>query len=285
MKYPHTKMNAAALLFICFFSTTQQAHSLVATSRPAINFVYTLQRTRSNQSTSYERKRCFVLAATPTINVSDDSRRNLLQKLATSSSTLLATPALVLLSSHPSPAHAKCTDIESCREEGERKIEADLKLNPIIRLSDGVRYRCLGAPPSTTISDKKVKEGSNIDLAYSISTASGQYMYSKGFGYEKVEFGGKQVSDLGLDSMRVVLGQHNVPKGIEYALLGMVKGEKRRVELPPGVGFETSNWSPEPTTRRGIVQIEQYKRKLEGFGSQPPFPAETVWDIEVLQIR
>ena len=224
------------------------------------------------------------MAATPTINVSDDSRRNLLQKLATSS-TLLATPGLALLSSHPSPAHAKCTDIESCREEGERKVEADLKLNPIIRLSDGVRYRCLGAPPSTTISDKKVKEGSNIDLAYSISTASGQYMYSKGFGYEKVEFGGKQVSDLGLDSMRVVLGQHNVPKGIEYALLGMVKGEKRRVELPPGVGFETSNWSPEPTTRRGIVQIKQYKRKLEGFGSQPPFPAETVWDIEVLQIR
>ena len=72
---------------------------------------------------------------------------------------------------------------------------------------------------------------------------------------------------------------------LEYALIGMSKGEKRRVELPPDVGFETSNWSPEPTTRRGQVQIEQYKKKLEGFGSQPPFPAETVWDIEVLQVR
>ena len=274
---PSNIVNAAVLLFIC----TKQVHSLVvAPCRPAISFVCT-------QSTSYERKRGTILAANPTINndVIDDSRRNLLQKLATSSTLFITTPGLIALSSHPSPAYAKCTDIESCREEGERKVEADLKLNPIVRVSDGVRYRCLGAPPSTTASDKKVKEGSNIDLAYSISTASGQYMYSKGFGYEKVEFGGNQVSDLGLDSMRVVVGQHNVPKGIEYALLGMVKGEKRRVELPPGVGFETSNWMPEPTTRRGIVQIEQYKRKLEGFGSQPPFPAETVWDIEVLQIR
>ena len=182
----------------------------------------------------------------------------------------------------PQAAQAKCTDIESCREEGERKIEADLKLNPIMRLSDGVNYRVLR--PST-LPGPKVKDGSSIELIYSISTASGQYMYSKGFGYEKVSFGGKQQSDLGLDSMRVLIGEHNVPVGIESALIGMGKGERRRVELPPGVGFETSNWQPEPTTRRGITQIEQYKRKLVGFGSQPPFPAETVWDIEVLGIR
>ena len=179
-------------------------------------------------------------------------------------------------------AHAKCTDIESCREEGERKIEADLKLNPIMRLADGVNYRVLR--PSS-VPGPKVKDGSSIELIYSISTASGQYMYSKGFGFEKVEFGGKKQSDLGLDSMRVVIGEHNVPVGIESALIGMGKGERRRVELPPGVGFETSNWQPSPTTRRGITQIEQYKKKLVGFGSQPAFPAETVWDIEVLGIR
>ena len=101
-----------------------------------------------------------------------------------------------------------------------------------------------------------------------------EYYVSKGFGFEKIDFGNKQVSDLGLDSTRVVVGMSNVPKGIEYALTGMSKGEKRRVELPPIVGFETSNWSPEPTTRRGQVQ---YKKKLAWFGSQPPFPAETVW--------
>lgn len=190
--------------------------------------------------------------------------------------------ALTAASILPSSADAKCTDIESCREEGERKIEADLKNNPIIKLSKGVRYRVL-QPSSVT--GPKVQEGSSIDLIYSISTASGQYMYSKGFGFEKIEFGNKLQSDLGLDSMRVTLGKHQVPIGIEMALLGMGRGERRRVELPPGVGFETSNWSPEPTTRRGKTQIEQYKRKLEGFGSQPPFPAETVWDVEVLGIR
>jgi len=216
----------------------------------------------------------------PSYNDNDitSSRRNVLQKLS-STVPILASPFVI-----PSISYAKCTDIESCREEGERKVEADLKLNPIVKLSDGVRYRVL-SPPTTSSTNKKVKDGSNIDLAYSISTASGQYMYSKGFGYEKVEFGGRQTSDLGLDSMRVVVGKSNVPKGIEYALIGMRKGEKRRVELPPDVGFETSNWSPEPTTRRGQVQIEQYKKKLAGFGSQPPFPAETVWDIEVLQVR
>ncbi|KAL7483078.1 hypothetical protein ACHAW6_008730 [Cyclotella cf. meneghiniana] len=206
------------------------------------------------------------------------NRRYLIERSSKVLTALL--PASLL--SLPQLARAKCTDIESCREEGERKIEADLKNNPIIKLSNGVRYRVLrpGA-----LSGPKVKEGSSIDLAYSISTASGQYMYSKGFGFEKVIFGGKLEPDLGLDSMRVVLGQHDVPIGIEMALLGMGRGERRRVELPPKVGFETSHWSPEPTTRRGKTQIEQYKKKLAGFGSQPPFPAETVWDIEVLGIR
>jgi len=175
------------------------------------------------------------------------SRRNLLEAAPISGA------ALALLSFFTPPAYAKCTDIESCREVGERKIEADMKLNPIVRLSDGVQYRVLNTPKSP--SSNKVAEGSNIDLAYSITTASGQYMYSKGFGFEKVDFGGRQESDLGLDSMSVALGKHNVPVGIEYALMGMGKGEKRRVELPPGVGFETSNWMPEPTTRRGKAQV------------------------------
>jgi len=208
-------------------------------------------------------------------NQSTTTRKQLINN-----SMSLLIPALIV-TSKPLSSQAKCTDIESCREEGERKIEADLKNNPIVKLSNGVRYRVL--QPST--SGSKVKEGSSIDLIYSISTSSGQYMYSKGFGFEKIEFGNKLQSDLGLDSMRVTIGTHVVPIGIEMALMGMGRGERRRVELPPGVGFETSSWSPEPTTRRGKTQIEQYKRKLAGFGSQPPFPAETVWDIEVLGIR
>mmetsp|Transcript_17901 Transcript_17901/g.28971 ORF Transcript_17901/g.28971 Transcript_17901/m.28971 type:complete len:171 (-) Transcript_17901:993-1505(-) len=106
------------------------------------------------------------------------SRKSLLDKTKRSAAALaFLTEAFAL----PAPAHAKCTDIESCREEGERKVEAELKRNPIVRLSDGVRYRVL-RPPASPSSSEKVAEGSSIDLIYSITTASGQYMYSRGFG-------------------------------------------------------------------------------------------------------
>eukprot|EP00970_Alexandrium_tamarense_P013182 scaffold3282_cov198-Alexandrium_tamarense.AAC.47 len=205
------------------------------------------------------------------------SRRSLIQQ----SANILP---LLCFAAIAQPVDAKCTDIESCREEGERRVEADLKLNPITKLSDGVRYKVL-RPPSVS-SGPSVSEGSIIDLAYSIN-ANGRYAYSQGFGYEKVQFGEQLTSDLGLDSKRITIGKHNVPIGIENALIGMKRGERRRVELPPGtaVGFESSNWQPEPTTRNGKFSMEQYRKILNGFGSQPPFPAETVWDIEVLGIR
>ena len=57
------------------------------------------------------------------------------------------------------------------------------------------------------------------------------------------------------------------------------------VELPPAVGFATSDWRPEPTTRRGRASIVGYRQLLEGNGSsQPPFPAETIWDVEVVRL-
>jgi hypothetical protein len=182
----------------------------------------------------------------------------------------------------PPSSKRKCTDIESCREIGDLKVERKDLENPTIRLKQGVRYKTLQVGTGNQV----VQETSNLDLIFSISTASGQYMYSRGFGFEKIDLGdGNMQKDNGLDSLRVTLGKRDVPLGIESALVGMKKGEKRRVELPPIVGFETSDWKPEPNTRRGKASITGYKRILEGFGSQPAFPAETVWDIEVLRIR
>jgi hypothetical protein len=184
-------------------------------------------------------------------------------------------------------ASAKCTDIESCREIGDKKVEQDLKDNPIIRLENGVEYKKL----KVGYGDKKVVDYANnnnnnlvtvVDLIYSITSASGAYMYSQGFGFEKVD---KQ-SDLGLDSYRVPLGKGNLPSGVEQALIGMKKGERRRVVVPPNVGFETSNWKPEPISRRGKATIVGYKNLLKGNGStQPPFPAPLIWDVEVLSFR
>ena len=179
----------------------------------------------------------------------------------------------------PTQVLAKCADIESCREVGEAKVAADMAANPVTNLGNGVRYKRVKEGAGATVSGNDV-----VDVAYSISTAGGSYMYSRGFGFEKDSDG---VVDAG-DFLRVKLGNQDVPKGIELALRSMKEGEKRRVELPPGpiTGFETSEWKPAPTTRRGKAQIVAYKNLINGNGSsQPPFPAVTVWDIECRRIR
>jgi len=180
-----------------------------------------------------------------------------------------------------SPSSAKCTDIDSCREIGDLKVEQDLQENPVTTLNDGVRFKVLKPGTSKEI----VKKDAVVDIIYSVSQGGGQYMYSQGFGFEKVNVYGKQQSDLGLDSYRVTLGQQKLPIGLEEAILGMKKGERRRVELPPKVGLETSNWQPEPTTKRGKASVVAYQRILNGFGAQPPFAAPTIWDVEVINFR
>ena len=187
-----------------------------------------------------------------------------------------ATGAAITL---PTQVLAKCADIERCREVGEAKVAADMAANPVTNLGNGVRYKRVKEGAGATVSSNDV-----VDVAYSISTAGGSYMYSRGFGFEKDSDG---VVDAG-DFLRVRMGNGDLPRGIEIALRGMKEGEKRRVELPPGpvTGFETSDWKPAPTTRRGKAQIVAYKNLINGNGSsQPPFPAVTVWDIECRRVR
>jgi len=212
----------------------------------------------------------------------------------------------------PLPAHAaatekKCTDIESCREIGNAKMAQKDQQNPVIRLESGVQYKVLQPGLATDDKEGLVQEGATIDLIYSVSRGGGRYMYSQGFGYERMNLGtgrtasgakdylagelmGKQnfPKDVsGIDSLRITVGRHQVPIGIELALVGMKRGERRRIELPgtPQVGFQSSNWQPTPQTVEGKNAIEAYRRILEGFGSQPAFFAPTIWDVEVLKIR
>jgi hypothetical protein len=183
----------------------------------------------------------------------------------------------------PTPAVAKCTDIDSCREAGEAKDQQDLLSNPIHRLPNGVEYKVLdhGSPSSS----QTVSPNSSVDIAFSVSQANGRYMYSKGLGLEKVEFMGRKTRDRDIDSLRVDLGKRNVPVGIEQVLVGMKKGEKRRVVLPPNVGFDTSDWEPAPVKRDAQRQMEVYRQLLRGNGGVPPVSAPTIWDVEVLRIR
>jgi hypothetical protein len=199
------------------------------------------------------------------------------RRAAVGAALVVASAALV-----PDVAKAKCSDIESCREIGEKKVEKDMKDNPRYKLDGGVSYKVLKPGVGSEI----VGDKATVDLIFSV-TGSGGYMYSRGFGFEKIDFGnGKKVTDLGIDSYLVPLGKGLLPVGIEYAVKGMKRGERRRVVLPPVVGLETSGWKPEPQDFRGKQSIVAYQRLLAGNGSsQPPFMAPTVWDIEVISMR
>jgi len=183
----------------------------------------------------------------------------------------------------PFASDAKCRDIESCREIGEQKDAENLAKNPIVRLGNGLQYKVL----SLGLGNAVVTENSQIKIIYSISQANGSYMYSQGFGYNKIDAGnGKMVSDLNLDALPVQMGSNEVPVGIQKALIGARRGERRRIECPAALGFETSNWKPEPSSFRGKRQVIDYRSTLTGRGdTQPPFPAPTLWDVEVVSIR
>ena len=102
----------------------------------------------------------------------------------------------------PTQVLAKCKDIESCREVGEAKVAADMAANPIIKLSDGVRYKRVKEGAGATVSGNDV-----VDIAYSISTAGGSYMYSRGFGFEKDSDGVTLAIFCGSDSDKATMSQ------------------------------------------------------------------------------
>jgi hypothetical protein len=199
--------------------------------------------------------------------------------IATTTATV---KALQLLVSAPTAAVAKCSDIESCREIGEKKDQEKERANPIVRLGQGLEYKVLRAGTSEQV----VTEKSKVNIIYTISQGGGSYMYSRGFGYNKIDTGsGQKVVDV-LDSLTVTIGEKTVPIGIQRAMIGMKRGERRRIEVPPQLGFETSNWEPNPTDYRGRQQVKDYQSRLYGRGNtQPPFPAPTIWDVEVISIR
>lgn len=213
----------------------------------------------------------------------DQARRNV---LLTVGRTAISTTAVLV---PPTPVNAavkeakRCTDIESCRELGEKRDQARLEENPIVRLGGGLQYKVL----ATGLGEDAVSKTSRVNLIYSISQANGSYMYSQGFGYNKIDAGGgKLVSDVGLDSLLVPMDSKNVvPLGIQQAIVGMKRGERRRIECPPSLGFETSDWNPQPTSFRGKQQIKDYQNKLFGRSGAPPFAAPTIWDVEIVSIR
>ena len=206
------------------------------------------------------------------------------------SATILLLAAVVLPPVQVAHAAKLCTDLESCREIGERKDAERLARNPIVKLTGdnngGLQYKVL----TTGLGDAVVTPQSTVRIVYSISQGNGSYMYSRGMGFNKINISsssGQQltVSDLGLDSLLVTMGSTAIPVGIQRAIVGAKRGERRRIECPAKLGFETSDWEPKPTTFRGQRQVIDYQNTLTGRGGGLPFPASTIWDVEVTSIR
>ena len=177
----------------------------------------------------------------------------------------------------PKNAWSKCKDIESCREEGERRSdEIEKEKGEIVNIGQGVRYR-----ESRRGSGPKLQPGDTAEIMYEVTTSSGNYMWSKGRAKEPGQ------RDLG-ETYRVVIGQHDVPIAVERAMLdagGMQKGSIRRVEMPPALGFETSGWRPGPENFSGRKKQERYQALLTGNGLQPGYNASLLFEVELSKIR
>lgn len=171
-------------------------------------------------------------------------------------------------------AVAKCTDIESCREEGDRRAEeADRKAGPTVKLSGGVMYRELEAGTGP-----KLSMGDGADIRFQVlQSANGYFMY----GVPNREPGSK---DLG-ETYRVTLGQRDIPEGVELAMVGASKGTRRRVQLPRSMGFETSEWRPQPTGYAGQQRIKRFQNILYGTSNQPGYDAQILFEFEVAKVR
>ena len=53
------------------------------------------------------------------------------------------------------------------------------------------------------------------------------------------------------ETLRVRVGRRDVPEAVEMAMVGMRQGGVRKVEMPPSLGFATSDGKPAPTTFSG----------------------------------
>mmetsp|Transcript_69918 Transcript_69918/g.167830 ORF Transcript_69918/g.167830 Transcript_69918/m.167830 type:complete len:300 (-) Transcript_69918:182-1081(-) len=200
------------------------------------------------------------------------SRRQILWRLA-------AAPSLGLpLVSRPSPALAldrpACGNIEDCRRLGdERYEELERQRGPIIDMGGGLRYR-----ESRVGVGAEIAEGDVVYITYEVRRAStGDYMYSYGRGRPDMP-----KDDLG-ETYRVRLGSLDVPLGVEMALVGMRVGGQRAVELPRRLGFETSDFKPEPTNYSGKRRMERIKSLMARNSVGMLGDSRVIIDVEVVK--
>ena len=108
---------------------------------------------------------------------------------------------------------------------------------------------------------------------------NGDYMWSLGLSKEL------GLNDLG-ETVRLVLGRHDVPVAVEMAIAGMKQGTVRTVEMPPQLGFSTAKSdSMLPSTFSGKQRYQRYQGIVTGTGGVPGYEAVLNVEIEVVRVR
>lgn len=152
------------------------------------------------------------------------------------------------------------------REEAERRreeMEAEANPGVLVTLPSGIQYRELdeGRPDG-----KVAAKGDTLFILYTVyRLAPGAYfkyssggtpifLWSRGYGNEGQD-------DVGA-TYRFVLGDSDaVPSAVAPALVGMREGGRRRVLVPPQLGWTSDAVGPRPATFGAGRRLENHKEE------------------------
>ena len=169
-------------------------------------------------------------------------------------------------------------EIRAIREEAQRRREErEAEENPgeLVTLPSGIQYRELD---EGRVDGKVAAKGDTLYILYTVyRLAPGAYfkyssggtpifLWSRGYGNEGQD-------DVG-DPYRFVLGELDaVPRAVAPALIGMREGGRRRVLVPPQLGWTSDAVLPKPGTFGA-------GRRLENHRSEP-----LLFEADLIRIR
>ena len=164
------------------------------------------------------------------------------------------------------PKQRSYAEIMKAREEAERRreeMEAEANPGVLVTLPSGIQYRELdeGKP-----SGKIAQKGDTLFALYTVyRLAPGAYfkyssggtpifLWSRGYGNEGQD-------DVG-STYKFVLGEPNsLPRAVAPAVLGMREGGRRRVLVPPQLGWVDGTVNPRPATFGAGRRLENHREE------------------------
>jgi len=174
-------------------------------------------------------------------------------------------------------------------EAEKRRDEMEMESNPgvLVTLPSGIQYRQLDEGRAES---KEAVKGDTLYVLYTIyRLAPGAYfkyssggtpifLWSRGYGNEGQD-------DVG-STYRFVLGEPGaLPRAVVPAVLGMREGGKRRVLVPPEVGWVDGNVRPRPATFGGGRRLENHREEplimeVDLVRVRKPSEASSAGDLE-----